>query len=204
MEIEFHEEPIATLAEYARVPIAFEVRSVFDVALSDEGAHVGLAERPLDSPYIKDYDALAGGPGEWGGRFDVSKWGLIAARSRGRILGGAVIAFDTPDVTMLEGRDDLAVLWDIRIAPEMRGKGVGSALFHAAETWALERRCSELKIETQNVNVPACCFYRRQGCVIRSAHHSAYPEAPGEIQLLWYKSLSPRIGPQTADRRPRS
>jgi ribosomal protein S18 acetylase RimI-like enzyme len=189
MEIEVREEPIAALAEFAKVPVAFEVRSVFDVAVSDDGAHVDLTERPLASPYVKDYDAIGDGPGQWGNRFDLSKWGVIAARSRGRVLGGAVIAFHTPDVMMLEGRDDLAVLWDIRVAPEARGRGIGSALFRAAEKWAMEKRCSELKIETQNVNVPACRFYRRQGCVIRSVRRSAYPDLPDEIQLLWYKEL---------------
>jgi GNAT superfamily N-acetyltransferase len=83
----------------------------------------------------------------------------------------------------------LAELAQVPIASEVRGKGIGSSLFRAAEKWAIERRCSELKIETQNVNVPACRFYRRQGCVIRLARRSAYPELPDEIQLLWYKEL---------------
>jgi len=51
-------------------------------------------------------------------------------------IGGAVIAFDAPGVNMLEGRRDLAVVWDIRVAPQWRRKGVGGMLFRAAEDWA--------------------------------------------------------------------
>jgi ribosomal protein S18 acetylase RimI-like enzyme len=42
---------------------------------------------------------------------------------------GAVVVLKTPSLTMLEGRDDLAMLWDIRVSPEARGQGVGTALF---------------------------------------------------------------------------
>ena len=91
---------------------------------------------------------------------------------------------------MLEGRDDLAVLWDIRVAPKFRGHGMGAALFRAVEAWAVARGCRELKVETQSVNVPACRFYQRQGCTLRRVNRHAYRDLPGEIQLLWYKNLA--------------
>jgi GNAT superfamily N-acetyltransferase len=90
---------------------------------------------------------------------------------------------------MLEGRNDLAVLWDIRVAPEFRGQNIGSTLFAAAQAWALARGARQLKVETQNINVPACRFYARQGCVLRAIERLAYPELPDEIQMLWYKDL---------------
>ena len=124
----------------------------------------------------------------------MSNWGLVVARSGGARVGGAVIAFNTPGVDMLERRKDLAVLWDIRVAPEARGRGVGSALFRAAEAWASARGCSRLKIETQNINVPACRFYARQGCVLGAVNRFAYRELPDEVQLLWYKTLSTPAG----------
>jgi len=108
----------------------------------------------------------------------------------GRLAGAAVIAFDAPGVDMLEGRRDLAVLWDLRVAPDARGQGVGSALFRAAEAWTRARGCTQLKIETQNINAPACSFYAARGCVLGAVHKDAYPELPDEIQLLWYKDLS--------------
>ena len=196
MNIEVREEPITALAEYARVPIAFHVRQVLDLAVQDGGlGGFVLVERPVDVPWMKNYDDVAAErPTGWAARFDVSKWGLLAARAEGRLVGGAVVAFDTAGVEMLEGRRDLAVLWDIRVAPEVRGRGVGGALFRAAEAWAAARGCRRLKVETQSVNVPACRFYARQGCVLGAIHRFAYHQLPDEIQLLWYKDLaaSPR------------
>ena len=37
---------------------------------------------------------------------------------------GAVVAFNTPGVSMLEGRSHIAVLWDIRMRPEARSSSV--------------------------------------------------------------------------------
>jgi GNAT superfamily N-acetyltransferase len=90
---------------------------------------------------------------------------------------------------MLEGRDDLALLWDIRVAPEWRGQGVGSALLGAVERFALAARCTSLKVETQDINVPACRFYMRNGFELRAAIRAAYPKFPEETMLLWYKQL---------------
>ena len=105
------------------------------------------------------------------------------------MVGGAAVAVDTPGLTMLEGRRDLAVLWDIRVSPDARRQGVGSTLFENVEAWALLHGCRQLKIETQNTNVPACRFYERQGCHLRAIHRAVYPEFPEEVQLLWYKDL---------------
>ncbi len=90
---------------------------------------------------------------------------------------------------MLEGHDDLAVLWDIRVHPQMRGRGIGSALLQAVERWTLARGGASLKVETQNINVPACRFYARNGFALRNVNANAYPSFPEEIQLLWYKEL---------------
>jgi GNAT superfamily N-acetyltransferase len=194
MEIEILEEAATgTLAEYARIPIAFEVDRVLDVEVREHGlGGFVLSERKLEAPYVKDYDATFGeGPARWAKRFDLSRWGLLAARVEDRRVGGAAVAFDTPGITMLEGRRDLAALWDIRVAKDVRGRGIGSRLFEAAEAWAVARGCRQLKIETQNINVQACRFYVRQGCVLGAIQRFAYPDLPDEIQLLWYKDLSP-------------
>ena len=192
MKVEVREESVTTLEEYANIPIAFEVTSILDVGAT--GNVVGefvLTERPLAAPYIKDYDSINGEkPTQWGRRFDLSNWGLFAAWAGGCRVGGAVVAFSTPGVTMLEGRKDLAILWDIRVSPEARGEGVGSALFRAAEAWAIAKGCRQLKVETQNINVGACRFYERQGCVLRAVNPMAYRELPDEVQLLWYKDVS--------------
>lgn len=120
--------------------------------------------------------------------------GLFAAHDDGALVGAAAVAWGTPGLDLLEGRRDLAVLWDLRVAPEARGRGVGTALFRAAEAWAAARGCRHLKVETQSVNVPACRFYARAGCVLGAVHRFAYPGLPDEAQLLWYKALTPPGG----------
>lgn len=201
-QVEVAGDPVASLADHASIPIAYEVRSVLDVSGSGDESGFVLTERRLDTPYLKDYDAIPGEhPSGRPARFDVSSWGLLAARVEGRRVGGAAVAFRTPGLDLLEGRDDLAALWDVRVAPEARGQGVGAALFHAAEAWARSRGCRRLVVETQNVNVPACRFYARMGCALARVDRDAYPGHPDEIQLLWYKDLD-REKPGRQPRRP--
>jgi GNAT superfamily N-acetyltransferase len=189
MDIAIEEEPMTSLAEYARISIAFEVERIFEVTAREDGlGGLTLSERKLGARYVKDYDEIEH-PTRWTRRFDLSNWGLLTAQSQGRRIGGVVIAFDTRGVPMLEGRKDLAVLWDIRVDTDWRGQGVGAALFLAAEKWAASRGAAWLKIETQNVNVPACKFYVKQGCTLGAIHRFAYSDLTDEIQLLWYKAL---------------
>jgi GNAT superfamily N-acetyltransferase len=191
MKIEISQEPVEFLATYARIPIAYEVSRIFDVSEVGHNEFT-LTERPVDPPYTKDYDAIKGeGPTDWSRRSDLSNWAFFSARAEGRHIGAAAIAFKTPRLTMLEGRDDLAALWDIRVVPDARGQGVGAALFRAAEAWAAAKRCTQLKAETQNTNVPACRFYQSQGCSIATINRSAYPDFPNEIQIIWQKNSLP-------------
>jgi len=185
------EEPITRLGLHAEVPIAVHVERVFDVTLVEEGlGGVVMSERAVEVPWLKDYDAIKGeGPTRWARHFDVANWGLISAHEAGRSVGGAVVAFNTAGVSMLDGRSDLAVLWDIRVRPEVRSSGTGSLLFQAVEAWGRDRRCRTLKIETQNTNVPACRFYRRMGCTLGAIDRFAYADLPDEVQLMWFKEL---------------
>ncbi len=189
--IEIVEEASGRLAEVASIPIGFRVEAMLDVVLQEHGlGGIVLVERRLAEPFDKDYDTVREeGPATWSKRFDVSRWGLLVACAGTRWIGSAVLAFATSGVLMLEGRNDLAVLWDLRVRPEYRGRGVGHRLFNAAEVWALTRRCRQLKIETQNTNVVACRFYVRNGCELGAIHRHAYSALPDEVQLLWYKEL---------------
>jgi len=147
------------------------------------------------APYMKDYDSKEEGeprPIRWTKRFDVSKWGFFLALDGVRPVGGATVAIDTPGVNMLEGRKDLAVLWDIRVCPDERGRGIGSKLFKYAADWARQKGCRQLKVETQNINVPACRFYAKQGCELGAIHQYGYAGCPNvahEAMLLWYLEL---------------
>ena len=189
--IEIRQEPLSWLGEYGRISIAFTVSSFFNIAIP--GCDLdGLLkrERAIEFPYVKDYDNIPGNsPTDWAAIFDISNWGILSASVNGQIVGGAVIACHTDGLDMLEGRDDQAVLWDIRISPDWRGKGAGSALLAASEEWAKARGCLLLKIETQNINVAACKFYAMHGFNLEKIRPNAYPDLPDEIQLIWCKKL---------------
>jgi len=179
------------LDAYASIPIAFEVQCLLEPVLLDGGlAGVELRERRCDPTFVKDYDAIPGhAPRSWPDQFDVSRWGWLSAWLEGARVGGAAIAFRTPGLQMLAGRNDLAMLWDLRVSPDARRKGVGTALFEAAAQWAHRRGCRQLGVETQNINLPACRLYASRGCTLGAIDRFAYPELPDEVQLLWYKPL---------------
>ena len=189
MTIDVVEESVASLADYARVSIAFEVREIVDVSRTPGGAGFTLRTRPVDSPWIKDYDA-DGGPLAWPARFDLSQWALFAARVDGVRVGGAAVVLDAGDVGMREGQRDTSLLWDIRVDPGFRGRGVGRALVEHVERWSVARGARWLEVETQNINAPACRFYERRGFVLREVNADVYPFLPNELQLLWYKRLA--------------
>jgi GNAT superfamily N-acetyltransferase len=189
---------MGALERHIKVPNAFESSSVLDVVASFSGPE--LRERQRRHPFRRDYDALEN-PMQWPERFDVSNWTIIAAFHEGRRVGGVVCAWSTPAVDLLEGRDDLVILWDVRVSAEAQRQGVGSALFQAAEGWAAAKGCREIRVETQNTNVPACRFYAKQGCHLEEVNHGAYPDLPEETQLIWSKAVEP-AGKAARDFRP--
>ena len=192
MKIEIQKIPASRLGEYAAIPIRFQVRSKYQVEQLMEGVG-GLLMREVKvvPPYIKDYD-LDETPQDWPRKFDVDNWGIFIVKEEGQNVGGAAVALNTPGVNLLEGRQDLAVLWDIRVRPDRRGNGIGKALFHHAAAWAKARGCAQMKIETQNVNVPACRFYSHMGCELGMVHrfgYAAIPDVADEAMLFWYLKL---------------
>ena len=191
MRVEIVAISASQLDLYAQVPIKFEVRSIYAVELVSGGlGGMRLIEAPLPTPYIKDYDAHES-PRDWPARFDVRNWGFFLAREGDWIAGAAAVAFDATGVSMLEARRDLSVLWDIRVRPECRGAGI--PLFRHAAAWSRQRGCIRMKIETQNVNVPACRFYRRMGCELGEIRRFGYAAVPGvsaEVMLNWYLDLT--------------
>jgi len=190
MQLSIADESSVSWSEYASIPSAFEVRSELALGFRENGlAGVSLRECAVSEPWLKDYDALEGGPLGWSLRFDTKHWGRLVATADGQRVGGAVVVHDQPNIDMLEGRADLSLVWDLRVAPAWRGRGVGRRLFAAAELWARERGCRELKVETQNVNVAACRFYASAGCRLGVVNRSAYPQLPDEVQLVWFKKL---------------
>jgi GNAT superfamily N-acetyltransferase len=190
MTFKIIEETSDVLSEYEKVPISFSVESCFRVELLQNGlGGIKLIEEPV-TPYLKNYDADENyRPSSWLKRFDIANWGILSAFDGKRRVGGAAIAWNTPEVNMLEGWRDLACLWDLRVHPDYRQKGVGHQLFARTLRWSKERKCRRLMVETQNINVPACRFYARQGCELGAINRYGYDESLNEIQLLWYRNV---------------
>jgi GNAT superfamily N-acetyltransferase len=184
------EECPVSLADYARIPSAFEVRSVVDVVPHSDTGVYELRERIVTAPWVKDYDAIAGNhPTDWPARFEMSSWGFFGAWMDARRVGGAVAVLQSSAVGMTGLRGDPAVLWDLRVAPELRGRGVGGALLAAVENWVVHRGGRRLAVETQNINVLACRFYQRHDFLLERASAGMYVGFPEELQLLWAKDL---------------
>ena len=101
-----------------------------------------------------------------------------------------MLIVDDQRIELLRDCAACALLWDLRVAPEMRGQGIGTALVHAVEQRASRRGARALRVETQQVNVPACRCYQRCGFRLQRAVRHAYASLPNEVQLLWEKRLS--------------
>jgi GNAT superfamily N-acetyltransferase len=191
MRITIEEIHPARLSEYDRVPQTVEVKSMLMPELVDGGmGGILLREVPVEQPYIKDYDSSGELPSDVTRQFNIKRWGFFLAKAGRELAGAAMVAYDTTGVFMLEGRKDLAVLWDIRVCPQYKGTGI--VLFRHAAEWARRRGCSQLKMETQNVNVPACRFYARMGARLGEIRRYGYAAIPGvahEVMLCWYYDL---------------
>jgi GNAT superfamily N-acetyltransferase len=194
MVLKIQEMGADILLQYKEIPIAFKVESMLHVDLINGGlGGIKLCEEKVVPSYLKDYDAYEdGSPAEWPKHFDIRNWGIFLALDGTHHIGGAAVAFNTPGLHMLAGRKDLAVLWDLRVHPDFRGCGIGTKLFNHAANWSRDRGCKQLKLETQNVNVPACRLYAKQGCQLGEINRYAYanhPEVGHEVMLVWYLDL---------------
>ncbi len=112
----------------------------------------------------------------------------VLATRLGRLLaGGAVIALLTGDpavaVALLTLRPNIwykgpvALLDELYVAPELRGRGLGSALLSTAEAVTRQRGGELLEINVDGDDTDARRFYERRGYL---------NSEPGEDQPLLY------------------
>lgn len=195
MNLQIRETGCESLPQYAEIPIRFTVESIFEVEPVEGGLHgLRLTEKVVE-PYVKDYDILENGenaPLSWPKCFDMSQWGVFLAYEGNRAVAGAVVAVPTSGLSLLESQKDTAALWDIRVHPEERGRGVGSVLLGHVADWCRGKGFRKLKIETQNVNVPACRLYAKHGAVLAAVDKYGYAgsrEVEHEVVLFWYLDL---------------
>jgi GNAT superfamily N-acetyltransferase len=184
---------------YPQIPISFRVESRLRVKAIDGGfGGFRLTEELVEEPYIKNYDEFEqGNPLDSAKRFDPSRVHPFVAFDEEKPVGAAVVVVDSLGACALTCRDDVAVLWDIRVHPDYRGQGIGSMLFDHAVAWAREQGYGILAAETQSINVPACRFYAAKGCYLGLISPCAYgnnPRLAHETMLLWCLDLKERSG----------
>jgi len=109
MAIEIVEESVTVLPDYGNVSSAFLVEAQLRVEPIRNGlGGLRLIEERVELPYVIDFDRAKGeGPKRWLKRWDISHWGALSAFDGPRRVGGAVVAWRTPGVDMLEGRGQL-------------------------------------------------------------------------------------------------
>lgn len=180
------EEPVnKVLKEYSNISIKYIVDSIYRLEWKNNGlGGIMLVEESIE-PYCKNYDSIDDNPGLLINEFNLKNWTVVSAFDGDIRIGGAIIAYNTEGVNMLEGRDDLAVIWDIRVDEDYRGLGIGTRIFQRCIQWARDKNCTRVKVETQNNNVKACKFYASQGAKLSNINRYVYKDYPDEVQLIW-------------------
>ncbi len=179
------------LSLYDTIPMIVHVASEYRIEKIDRGLGGFLFQEQAVCPYDKDlgqYEKAV----EFGRLFDISHWCFFLLFDGNTPIGGASVAAKSPEVHMLEGREELCVLWDLRVRDGYRRQGAGQMLFDSCTAWARNEGYLQMKIECQNNNVPACRFYHKQGAVLSAVNEYAYHGQEGisqEIQLIWYLNL---------------
>jgi ribosomal protein S18 acetylase RimI-like enzyme len=179
--------------QYDMIPMRFTVSSYYKLDKINRGlGGFALVETPVEQPYIRDFCTGEDESVTRWERRDLSNWGFFMAFDSDKPIGAAAIASRTEGVNMLSDRDDLAVLWDLRVDGGYKRQGVGQKLFDMAAEWSRGQGLKQLKIECQNNNIPACNFYHKQGAVLCAVDEYAYynePEYRHEAMLIWFLDL---------------
>lgn len=193
--ITFRQVDKASFSQYDTIDMLVHVSSYYRIDKINHGLGGFLFEETPCIPFVKDFDAnlpLRNFASAQAAQFDTTFWGFFMAFDDAKAVGGAMVAARTKDVHMLSGRNELAVLWDIRVSDAYKHRGIGQTLFDMAVDWARREGFAQLKIECQNNNVPAVKFYHKQGAVLAGVDEYAYFNEPAyrhEVQLLWMLDL---------------
>lgn len=176
---------------YDKIPMLVHVKSIYKLEKIDNGlGGIILKEMPVEE-YVKDlskYEKAA----SYEEKFNISNWAFYMAFDREKPIGAVTIVSRTHNVRMLDGRDDLSVLWDIRVADKYKNMGVGTKLYELAVDWSKRKGFKQMKIECQNNNVPACKFYHKSGAILSKVDEYAYYneiDIRDEVQFVWYLNL---------------
>ena len=98
-------------------------------------------------------------------------------------LEGGLKGFASVEAELFGGEQRYLDLTSIHVSADMRGRGIGRALFMAAEDWARKKGARKLYISAHSA-VESQAFYRRMGCVEAQEYDPRHVEAePFDCQL---------------------
>jgi len=177
--------------KYDKIPMFVHVKSILTLIKVENGlGGILLKETPIEE-YIKDLGVYEEAT-KYADEFDISNWAFFMAFDNELPIGAVTVASKTNEINMLDGRDDMSVLWDIRVDDRYKQQGVGTKLFNMAVDWSKSKGLKQMKIECQNNNVQACRFYHKHGAVLGKIDEYAYYsdiDIKDEVQLIWYLNL---------------
>lgn len=106
----FEEPTRKVLKEYSNISIEYKVDSVYNLEWKNNGlGGIMIVEEAID-PYYKNYDSIDDNPSLLLEEFNLENWSVVSAFDGDTRIGGAIIAYNTEGVNMLEGRDDLVII----------------------------------------------------------------------------------------------
>lgn len=194
MSLEIRQIGAEELDLYAEIPGSFRVERVLRVEPIDGGLGGLIFAEEEVQPYTKwDEPDEESSPMRWPELFRVSGWGIFIAFEGVTPVGGVAVGPDAPGgLTTPFERGGTAVLWDIRVHPVERRRGVATKLFRCAIEWAMKMGYDRVKMEVSSANLPMCRFCAKKGCELVAVHRRGYetaPKAADEAMLIWYYEL---------------
>lgn len=149
-------------------------QEVTDCWRKENSAWVVKSDPFIDDWSEEDYMTLTGCL-----KHTVSSGGLVY----GAFCGGSLKGFVSVEPELFGGRQRYLDLSSIHVSADMRGQGIGRALFAAAKEWAEERGASKLYISAHSA-VESQAFYKAMGCVEAQQYELSHVEKePFDCQL---------------------
>ena len=149
---------------------------------SEKKIVIGLELVKSKVPYIKKWGQS---PSDAERRREIIAKGLsYGAFAGGRMVGALVMERRAWNGTLH--------VEDLEVMPDWRGRGVGRMLMARADEVARELGVRAISLETQNTNVPAIRFYRKNGYEIDCIDLSLYTNRDaedGEVAIIMKKKL---------------
>jgi len=86
-------------------------------------------------------------------------------------------------IVLLRSNSNKARLYSIAVAEQYQGKGYGSAILTAAESWAIEKGRSVMILEVASRNTPARSLYNNKGYTPTTQLDNYYKNGDSAIRM---------------------